>query len=73
MKLTAVREGRIPQAKQAIAEALALQPDMLEARYQMGLAHVAAGEKAEARQIYEGLRKSNDDLAVKLLLAILDR
>ncbi len=67
------RQGRIPQAKQAIAEALSQQPDLLEARYQMGLAHIAAGEKEEAKQIYEGLRRSNEDLAVKLLLAILDR
>ena len=67
------KQNRIPQAKQALAEALSLAPNLLQAQFEMGLVHVACGEKEAARKIYDGLRRSDEDLAVRLLLAILDR
>jgi predicted Zn-dependent protease len=67
------RQGRLPQAMEALKEAVRLQPQSAEAHYEVGLTHVSGGDKELAREEYETLRGLNQDLSVKLLLAILDR
>jgi Flp pilus assembly protein TadD len=67
------RQGRLPQAMEALKEAVKLQPGSAEAHYEVGLTHVSGGDKDLAREEYETLRGLNQDLSVKLLLAILDR
>jgi tetratricopeptide (TPR) repeat protein len=67
------RQGRLPQAMEAVQQALRVSPEMPAAHYEAGMAHLGAGEKELARQKYETLRGMDQDLAVKLLLAILDR
>lgn len=45
----------IPQARQAIARALALQPDFAQARFYVGLAAEEDGDLAKAREIWTNL------------------
>lgn len=67
------KQYRNTQAQEAISEAIKLQPDYLKAQVEQGLIFVAVGQKEKARAIYNALRKLDAELAVSLLLAILDR
>ncbi|MEP6755898.1 MAG: tetratricopeptide repeat protein [Chthonomonadales bacterium] len=67
------KQNRVAQAQDAVAEALKLQPEYLKGQLEQGLIYVASGHKVKARAIYNALRPIDADLAVILLLAILDR
>ena len=67
------KQGKQPQAQEAIAEAIILVPGSLKAQLEQGMIFVTSGQKEKARAIYNALRPLDADLAVELLLAILDR
>lgn len=65
--------SQFPQALEAFAEAVRLEPEWAHARYEQGMTHLAAGEMAAARQVYEALRPTNEELAAQLLIAIVGK
>jgi tetratricopeptide (TPR) repeat protein len=63
---------RYHQALEALNEAIKLEPGSPEAHYELGEAQLASGDVAAARSQHARLKKLDADLAVQLLLSIID-
>jgi tetratricopeptide (TPR) repeat protein len=65
--------NRLPQALEALTKAIQMDPTLARAHFELGEAYLKTGQVARARETYERLRSLDDDLAVKLLLSIINR
>jgi tetratricopeptide (TPR) repeat protein len=65
--------NRLPQALEALHKAVRMEPTLALAHFELGETYVNAGQVDRARSTYETLRTLNNDLAVKLLLSIINR
>jgi tetratricopeptide (TPR) repeat protein len=65
--------NRMPQALEALSKAVKMDPKLVSAHFELGEAYLKSGQTERAREIYETLRTLDSDLAVKLLLSIINR
>lgn len=66
------RLRQYPQSLEALDSALHLEPNSAEIHYERGETLVARGDMAGARAVYERLQRLDKELAVDLLLSIID-